>query len=45
MAETGFQQIETALQIMRTGGDAPLAAYFEAHLPEARRIRDALNVP
>ena len=45
MAETGFRQIETALQIMRTGGHAPLAAHFEARLPEARRIRDALNVP
>jgi tetratricopeptide (TPR) repeat protein len=43
MAETGSQQIETALQIMRTDGHA--AAYFEAHLAEAHRIRDALSVP
>ena len=45
MAETAFQQIETALQITRAGGHAPNAAYYEARLPEARRIHDALKVP
>jgi tetratricopeptide (TPR) repeat protein len=44
MAETAYQQIETALETMRDGGHAPSAAYYEARLPQARQIRDALKV-
>jgi len=44
MAETAFQQIETAFETMRAGGHAPNAAYYEAHLPEARRVRHAFKV-
>ncbi|HMA75402.1 MAG TPA: tetratricopeptide repeat protein [Xanthobacteraceae bacterium] len=45
MAETAVQQIEAAFETMRAGGHAPNAAYYEARLLEARRIRDALKVP
>jgi tetratricopeptide (TPR) repeat protein len=45
MAEAALRQIEAALETARAGGHAPLIADLEAHLPEARRIRDALNVP
>jgi hypothetical protein len=44
-AEVAFHQIEAALQKSRDGGHTPLAAYFEARLPEALRIRDALKIP
>jgi tetratricopeptide (TPR) repeat protein len=44
IAETAYQQIETALETMRSGGHSPNAAYYEARLPEARQIRDALKV-
>jgi hypothetical protein len=42
MAESAIVQIEAALKTVRAGGYAPLTTYYEAHLPEARRIRDAL---
>jgi tetratricopeptide (TPR) repeat protein len=45
MAATACQQIEAALGIVRSAGHVPLAAYFESRLPEARQIRDTLNVP
>jgi hypothetical protein len=45
MAETGLRQIEAALETARASGHAPLADDFEANLPEARRIRDALKPP
>jgi hypothetical protein len=44
MDETALRQIETASDTMRASGHAPFAAYYEARLPEARRIRDALTV-
>ena len=40
-AELAVQQIEDALKVIR--GAHPAAAYYEARLPEARRIRDALK--
>jgi hypothetical protein len=43
MAQRAVLQIEAAFKTLRGGGDAPLAAYYEARLPEARRIRDALK--
>jgi len=43
MAETALLQIETAFETMRAGGHAPFAAYYEACLLDARRVRDALN--
>jgi hypothetical protein len=33
------------LETTRAGGHVTNAAYYEAHLSEARRIRDALKVP
>jgi hypothetical protein len=44
-AETAYLQIEAALETMRAGGNAPLAAYYEARLLDARRIRDGLKAP
>jgi hypothetical protein len=32
-----------AFETSRSTGHAPLAAYFAARVPEARRIRDALK--
>jgi hypothetical protein len=43
MAETGYQQIEVALETVRSGGHVPDAEYYEARLREARRTRDALK--
>src|SRR5262249_47606632 len=43
MAQTAVLQIEAAFETLRDGGDAPFAGFYEAHLPEARRIRDALR--
>jgi tetratricopeptide (TPR) repeat protein len=43
MAKTALLQIEVASESMRAGGHAQLAAYYDARLPEARRIRDALQ--
>jgi hypothetical protein len=45
MAGTAFLQIEAALKTIRAAGHAPSAAYYEARLPEARRIRDTLKAP
>jgi tetratricopeptide (TPR) repeat protein len=45
MAETAVLQIATACETLRDGGHAPFTAYFEARLPQARRIRDALKSP
>jgi len=42
-AEAAMQQIETVLRAMRGAGHAPLAAYYEARLREARRIRDVIE--
>jgi tetratricopeptide (TPR) repeat protein len=44
-AKMAVQQIEDALEVMHTGTYGPGAAYYEARLPEARRIRDALKAP
>ena len=38
MAETALSQINTAFEMMRDGGDAPGAAWFERWLPRARAI-------
>jgi tetratricopeptide (TPR) repeat protein len=45
MAETACQEIELAVETMRSSGHAPLATYYESRLDEARRIRDDLKVP
>jgi hypothetical protein len=44
MARTARHQIEIALETMRSGGHARFAAYYESQPPEARRVRDDLNV-
>ena len=38
MAETALSQIKVASEIMRDGGNAPSAAYYEQQLPRARAI-------
>jgi hypothetical protein len=43
MAETALLQIEAAIETFHSAGHAPYAAYYEASIPEARRIRDALK--
>lgn len=43
MAQTAARQIEAALQTMRAGKHMASAAYFEACLLKAGRIRDALK--
>ena len=43
MAETAAQQIETAHEIERSGGQQQWAAFYEAQLPEAQAIRDRLK--
>jgi tetratricopeptide (TPR) repeat protein len=45
MAETACQQIEAALETVRSAGHVPFATYYESRVPEARQIRDALKVP
>jgi tetratricopeptide (TPR) repeat protein len=45
MAQTALTQIESAIETLRVGGDAPSAAFYDARLPDARRIRDALKTP
>jgi hypothetical protein len=45
MAKQAVQQIEAAFTTARGGGNAPLAAEFEAQLLKARAIRDRLNAP
>jgi hypothetical protein len=42
MATLALQQIEAALTTTRDGGDAPLAAYYEAQLPKARALAQKL---
>src|SRR6266446_7060204 len=44
-AEMAVRQIEDAMKVMHAGAYASAAAYFEARLPEARRIQDALKAP
>jgi hypothetical protein len=44
-AETAYQQIEVALETMRSAGHAPFVAYYESRLHDARRVRDNLKVP
>ena len=43
MAETALQQIETAYEMERSGGDMQLAADFQALLTKAQAIRDRLK--
>jgi hypothetical protein len=43
VAETAVQQIETATETLRSGGQAQWTAGFEAQLPKARAIRDRLK--
>ena len=43
MAETAVQQIETAYETERSGGQNAWAAEFEALLPKAQAIRDRLK--
>ena len=38
MAKTALSQINTAFEILRDGGHAPSAAYYEQQLPRARAI-------
>jgi hypothetical protein len=40
--ETACQQIEAALETLRSGGHASGAAYYESVCREARRVRDGL---
>ena len=42
MAKLAVQQIEAAFTTSRDGGDAPLAATFEAQLPKARALAQKL---
>jgi hypothetical protein len=42
MAKLAIQQIEAAFTASRDGGDAPLAALFEAKLPNARALAQKL---
>ncbi len=41
-AKLAVQQIEAAFATSRDGGDAPLAAFFEARLPKARALAQKL---
>jgi hypothetical protein len=45
MAGTAVQRIEAALEVMRAGGHAPNAAFYEARLPEARAVLERLKLP
>jgi hypothetical protein len=38
MAKTALDQINTAFETMRDGGNAPRAAYYERQLPRARAL-------
>ena len=42
MAKLAVQQIDAAFTTSRDGGDAPLAAYFEAQLATARALAEML---
>ena len=42
-AETAFQQIQTAVETLRSGGQQQWAAEFEAQLPQAHAIWDRLK--
>jgi tetratricopeptide (TPR) repeat protein len=42
MAKLAVRQIEAAFTIMRDGGDAPSAAFYEAQLPKARALAQKL---
>ncbi|MDQ6867001.1 MAG: hypothetical protein M3178_00775 [Pseudomonadota bacterium] len=42
MAKLAAKQIEAAFTTMRDGGDAHLAAVFEAQLPKARALAQKL---
>jgi hypothetical protein len=41
--QTAVQQIEIAVMIMRDGGNAFAATYYEAQLPKARSLLDQLT--
>jgi tetratricopeptide (TPR) repeat protein len=43
MAETAFQQIQAAVETLRSGGQQQWAAEFEAQLPQAQAIWDRLK--
>jgi len=43
MAAEAVRQIEAALEVSRTGGHAPQAAYLDARLPEARALVERLS--
>jgi len=43
MAESAFQQIQTAVETLRSGGQDVWAAVFEAALPKAQAMRDRLK--
>lgn len=43
LAETAFQQIQTAYETLRSGGQGPWAAMVQEHLSEAQAIRDRLK--
>jgi hypothetical protein len=43
LAETAFQQIQTAFDTTRDGAQAPWATYYKAQLPKAEAIRDRLK--
>jgi hypothetical protein len=45
IAERAFRQIEATFKTTHVGEHAPKATYYEARLPGARRILDALRVP
>ena len=45
MAQTAVSQLELASETLLAGGHAPNAAYYEARLSDARRLRDALKLP
>jgi hypothetical protein len=42
-AKTAVQQLTFAVQTLHDGGNAPLAAYYETRLAEARTLFDRLN--
>jgi hypothetical protein len=44
LAQSAFLQIEAAFETSRAGGNAALAALYEPHLADARRLCEALKV-
>jgi hypothetical protein len=43
LSATAFQQIETAFETERSGGQQQWAAYYQEQLPKAQAIRDRLK--